>query len=140
VPEIPERKVLKEMLKKMKAKVIESEKNVLLLSASMNESMTKDVSKSHEIAKGMPDVQTKTVSLLLVSVFDTWRRNFDLLNTTINALIGDIDLYIETLERYSIELDSTLTNIFEEAKKMAEEQRKKQEELMKKKPPESYRI
>jgi hypothetical protein len=41
-------------------------------------------------------------------------------------------LYIDSLEKYSTELDKTLSDIFEQAKKQAEEQIKQQEELTKK--------
>jgi hypothetical protein len=43
-----------------------------------------------------------------------------------------MNLYIETLEKYSTEIDNTFTSIVEKARKMAEEQQKQQEEQRKK--------
>ena len=135
--EMPERKVLKEMLVKLKAKVIDSQKNLFLLSAGLSEGMSKELTESYEKIIKMTDDRVRTVSLLIWSIFKTWKHNFNLLNANIGALIGDMDLYIETLEKYSTELDSTLTDIFEKAKEIAEKKRKQQEELRKKEP--SYR-
>ena len=58
-------------------------------------------------------------------------QNSNLLLTNIGYIVDTTNLYIETLERYSQELDNTLTSIFEEAKKMAE---KRQQDFMKRKP------
>ena len=132
---IPEKKVLKEMLEKLKAKVIGSQSAFLGLSTSMGTSMTQSLQETSENVLKMPEGKEKMFALLILSMFNTWNNNFNLLNITVGALLSDMNLYIETLERYSTELDSTLTDIFEGAKKMAEEQRKKQEELKKKKPP-----
>lgn len=135
--ETPERKVLKEMLMKLKTKVIDSQKTFFGFSIAMSTTMNENFNKSLESVMKMPEGEAKTTSLLILTLFHTWNQNLNLLNTTISALIGDMNLYIETLERYSTELDSTLTDIFEKAKKIAEEQRKRQEELKKKEP--SYR-
>jgi len=51
----------------------------------------------------------------------------------------NMKFYIEALEEYSTELDGTLTDIFERARKDAEEQIEQQEELRKRTSPESYR-
>lgn len=130
----PERKVLKEMLTKLKAKVIDSRIRFLQQSVLLSESMTKPLQETYENVTKMPEGREKMFSFLILSMFNTWNQNFNLLNSTIVALVGDMNLYIETLERYSTELDSTLADIFEQAEKMAEERRKKQEELAKKKP------
>lgn len=50
----------------------------------------------------------------------------------------NVQFYIDALEEYSAELDGTLTEIFERARKDAEEQIKQQEELRKRTSPESY--
>jgi len=76
----------------------------------------------------MPDGEAKKNSLLILAVFQSWNQNLNLLNANIFNLIGDMNLYIETLEKYSTELDNTFTSILEQAKKAAEEQRKQQEE------------
>lgn len=64
----------------------------------------------------------------------------DVLTNCSTTTLEDLKLYIDALEDYSSELDKTLTDIFEQAKKLAEEQQKKQEELRKRKAPESYRV
>lgn len=134
MPETPERKVLKEMLVKLKTKVFDCQKMFFELSISMSTTMTENLSESLENVMKMPEGEAKTTSLFMLTLFHTWNQHLNLLNTTISALIGDMNLYIETLERYSVELDSTLTDIFERAKKMHEEELKKQEELRKRKP------
>jgi len=135
--ETPQRKVLKEMLMKLKAKVIDSQKMFFGLSITMTATQTQTLKESLESVLKMPEGEAKTTALLTLSLFNSWNQNLNLLNTNIVALINDMNLYIETLERYSTELDNTLTNIFEEAKRMAEEQLKQQEELKKREP--SYR-
>ena len=47
-----------------------------------------------------------------------------LVNSSLNA-INDLKLYIDILEDYSTELDSTLADIFEKAKKNAEKPKNK---------------
>jgi len=135
--ETPQRNVLKEMLMKLKAKVIDSQKMFFGLSITMSATQTQTLKESLDSVLKMPEGEAKTTALLTLSLFNSWNQNLNLLNTNIVALINDMNLYIETLERYSAELDNTLTKIFEEAKRMAEEQLKQQEELKKKEP--SYR-
>ena len=99
------------------------------------------IKTSEDIAKSimkLPEGQLKTTALSSLALLNTWHQNVNLFNTTTAYLIGDMTLYIETLERYSTELDNTLTDIFEMAEKKAEEQRKQKEEIMKRKHPESY--
>ncbi len=50
----------------------------------------------------------------------------------------NVKFYIEALEEYSTELDGTLTDIFERARKDAEEQIKQQDEMRKRTTPDSY--
>jgi len=122
---------------KLKAKVIDSQKMFFGLSITMSATQTQTLKESLDSVLKMPEGEAKTTALLTLSLFNSWNQNLNLLNTNIVALINDMNLYIETLERYSAELDNTLTKIFEEAKRMAEEQLKQQEELKKKEP--SYR-
>ena len=56
----------------------------------------------------------------------------EMLDSCSKKTLEDFKLYIDTLERYSSELDQTLTSIFQQAQEMAEEEQKKQEELRKK--------
>ncbi len=53
--------------------------------------------------------------------------------------IEDLNIYIESLEKYSSELDKTLWDIIKQAEKTAEEEIKKKQELLKK-TPQTYRI
>lgn len=132
----PEKKILKEMLVKLKTKVINSQKMFFGFSLTMSTSMNETLKESLESLKKMPEGKDKTQFLLMLNVLNNINQNLNLLITSISSLIGDMNLYIETLERYSTELDNTLTDIFEEARKIAEEQRKQQ--ALKKKEP-SYR-
>jgi hypothetical protein len=130
--ETPERKVLKEMLMKLKTRVITSQTMFYGFSTSMSTTLTESLKKTLEEVLKMPEGETKRNALLILAVFQTWNQNLNLLNFNISTLIGDMNLYIETLERYSTELDNTFTKIIEGARKMAEEQQRQQEEQRKK--------
>jgi len=130
--EAPERKVLKEMLLKLKTKTITSQAMFAGLSLSMSTSLTEGLKNALEGVLKMPDSEAKKGALLMLVVFQTWNQNLNLLNVSIANLVGDMNLYIETLEKYSTEIDNTFTSIVEKARKMAEEQQKQQEEQRKK--------
>jgi len=119
-----ERKVLKEMLVKLKIKTINSQMLLVGTSLSMSSTMTESMKNALDEIMKMPDGEAKKSSLLLLAVFQSWNQNFNLLNVNIGNLVGDMNLYIETLERYSNELDNTFQSLIEQAKKEAEEQRK----------------
>jgi hypothetical protein len=133
-----EKKVLKEMLVKLKAKLIESQRMFVTLSMAMSSSSVQDLKSALETTLKMPEGQPKTYALLLIAYLNTWGSNVNMVNITTASLMQDMNLYIETLERYSTELDSTLNSIFERAiesaRKTEEEQRRQQEELSKRKP------
>jgi len=133
-----EKKVLKEMLVKLKAKLIESQRMFAMLSLGMSSSSVQDLKSALEATLKMPDGQPKTNALLLIAYLNTWNSNVNMVIITTASLFQDMNLYIETLERYSTELDSTLNGIFEKAREYArtkeEEERKQQEELRKRKP------
>lgn len=133
----PEKKILREMLLKLKAKIITSQNMFFALSITVSESNTKTLQEILEKATEMPEGKEKEKFLLFLALLQTMNQNFNMLTTNVGYLVDDINLYIDTLERYSTELDNTLTDIFEKAKQYAEEQRKQQEELRKKEP--SYR-
>lgn len=100
--------------------------------------MTEIIQKALEKTSSIPEGGEKTNYLLMVNVLNSWNQNLALLNTSTTALIGDMNLYIETLERYSTELDNTFGKIIEmakeEAKKKEEEERRQLEEPQKKQP------
>jgi hypothetical protein len=130
--EIPARKVLKEMLVKLKTKTINSQILLAVTSFSMSTTTTESIKTALDGVMKMPDGEAKKNSLLLLTIFQSWNQNLNLLNANIVNLIGDMNLYIETLEKYSTELDNTFTSIIEQAKKEAEEQRRQQEEQKRK--------
>ena len=139
--ELPERKVLKEMLLKLKAKIINSQKTFFNISLEFIENSPKKMTSLRESAMKMPEGEAKTTALFIMTLMNNWNQNLNAVNSYVTALVGDMNLYIDTLENYSTELDNTLTDIFDRAKKRAEEQYKKQieqqEKLRKKEP--SYR-
>jgi len=134
--EMPERKVLKKVLAKLKSKTLSSNemrKQQATLAIKEMDIAMQELSK--RIKKG-PDV----LNLWLMNLFQIIKSLVEKLVLTSDTASSDMESYIDALERYSINLDKTLWDAIEQAKKEAEEQIKKQEELMKKKSPESYRI
>ena len=116
-----ERKVLKEILPKVKAKAINSRKvqldrmkytSDLVLDSfkALNEYVREH--QEDQIAKRVSD----SLRLIHSSLMATFQNVF--------VTLDDYDLYIEILERLSSELDKTLTEIFDKAFQIAEEQRK----------------
>ena len=133
--EIPERKVLKEMLAKLKSKAINSEKfyQVFVVGIiSRFENLLQDLGKAY---KENPDSE---LGFKIIALIRSLRDNIYWMMTTFANALEDKKIYLESLESYSKELDDTLSDIFKQAEKMAEEQRKQQEEIMKRKSPESY--
>jgi len=137
MPELAERKVLKKMLLKLKAQIIARQQSYYKLSSDLSQSMEEGLKKYLVETSKMPEGEVKTQSLLLATVVNGITQNYNMLGSSVTSLIGDMNLYIETLESYSIELDNTLGDIFKEAEKRVEEQQTQQEELRKKEP--SYR-
>lgn len=132
--ESPERKVLKNMLKKLKAKTINSEADLLKSFTDLYE----QVSKTWETLAKIRQQKIPSQDARALEIIGLEMRGLDsfigMLASCSKRTIDDFKMYIESLEQYSTELDKTLNDIFEQAEKMAEEQRKKQEELEKKKP------
>jgi hypothetical protein len=135
--ELPEKKVLKDLLIKLKARTLSSEesfqktqadsftslKDILLKLIELNKDAT---GRDKEIAKGF---------LTLVSLIGS---DFKGISESAQRYHQDLKLYLETLEQYSTDLDKTLSQIFEEARKQGEEQIKEQEELRKRTSPDFY--
>ena len=129
--EIPERKVLKEVLSNLKSKSLSSnmvhKQQITLTRGEINTAIEWIMKKT----KGKADF----VSFGLMSLLQRVQLLTEKLVLISNTAISDMESYIDALERYSTNLDNTLTKIFEQARKVAEEQIKQQEELMKRKPP-----
>ena len=133
----PEKKVLKETLTRLKTKSITSISSYKLAIKpffdtyrDMMKSLTQMTSELRE-----EDKQKASTLIFLLSYL---LQDFERLVTSSLATIDDMKLYADTLESYSVELDNTLTAIFEQAKKYAEEKTKEQQELMKKDDTASY--
>jgi hypothetical protein len=73
--------------------------------------MTEGLKNALEAVSKMPEGDAEKGALLMLIVFQTWNQNLYLLNVSICNLIRDMNLYIETLEKYSTEIDNTFTSI-----------------------------
>lgn len=140
--EMPERKVLKEILLRLKARTLTAESQYRTASSSFlkiyeeaHERFVEDTKVEQDDPPEIVQLKLKLQDVLRI----IYERFYGLFSLSIN-MCDDLKLYIDSLETYSTELDKTLTDIFEQAKKAAEEQIKQQEEIMKRKSPESYRI
>jgi len=131
--ELPERKVLKEMIQKLKTKLIQSMTTYSIQQKLVSNSILKSLQILDNNLNEFSG-PTKTMALIFHSVISSLGNSITLLTSNVNTVFADMNLYNETLERYSTELDNTLESIFEQAKKRAEEKLKKQEELRKRKP------
>jgi len=127
--EIPERRVLKGILAKLKTKTISEEKYF----QNQTQSTLGFLAKSHQQALQWKKERKNNISVdsHLNIVYTHVEQVGDLIHASIEVL-EDMKLYIDSLEKYSTELDKTLSDIFEQAKKQAEEQIKQQEEFVKK--------
>ena len=136
--DLPERAVLKELLKKLKAKTLNSEARLIDSNADLYYKIADVWKRMKEMVKEGQIGTDASQSLALV----VRELHFlvDILTNCSTTTLEDFKLYIDALEQYSSELDKTLTDIFGQARKLAEEQQKKQKELRKRKAPESYRV
>ena len=131
--EIPERKVLKNILSKLKSRTVTCERRFrqsLLSDTKLFDTILKDLEKLSEKGSEVLEPAYRLVSIL--------HNVFIRFSLEALSLLEEYELYIESLESYSAELDKTLWDAIEQAKKEAEEQIKKQEEIMKRKSPETY--
>jgi len=129
--EIPERKVLKDILLKLKTKTITSEERHGKLAITTRNAFR---GYSNAIRKIVED-KSKTINKRgLLGAFGMIEEQVQALISDADALREDMKLYIEALEKYCAELDKTLWDAIEQTRKEAEEQIKQQEKLMKKEP------
>ncbi len=133
--ELPERKVLKQILEKLKTKTMSSKSNVSKRAMETYGSLEEINKRFEEIIKGIPESQgeAKMVIEQVKILFRVISIGFGILISQYEDALADMSLYVGSLENYSQELDKTLSGIFEQATKNAEEQIKKQNELMPKK-------
>ena len=131
---LPERKALKEILIDLKSKTLTSEQRYKQLETEiidLFENCEREVLKLTQKRKDL---------IGLVSIVESLRLHLRNFVSNSNTTLEDMQLYIKSLERYSTELDKTLTDIIKEAEKLANEQIKQQKELMKRKAPKSYTV
>ena len=116
-----ERKVLKEILPKIKAKAINSRKVQLDRMKYTSDLVLDSFKALNEYAgEHQEDQAVKRVSDSLRLIHSSLMATFQ----NVFVTLDDYELYIEILERLSSELDKTLTEIFDKAFQIAEEQRK----------------
>jgi len=135
--ELPERKVLKEILAKLKAKDISSEENYKISCAYTVSSLQSLLQIFLKYLKENPNAPDYPLAERMAVVLKTLNDNvLSTISMSIRAL-DDKRVYTESLERYSSELDITLEEIFKQAEEKAKEQIKEMEKIREKKPPES---
>ena len=142
--EMPERKVLRTLLTKLKKKTITS-KNRFEYSVEDVSKRLEDVIKVFK--SDLDKLEKKRETIDVGKTCKDIGRLLSLIRNRVAGLVGDcyavledLDLYIESLETYSTELDKTLWDAIEQAKKEVEEKIKQQKELTKRKSPESYTV
>lgn len=122
--EAPERKTLKETIAKMKAKNIASY-NFYIATVKIFQDSTKSLIKQlQEAASQLKKEDQKKIDAVIMLLGVIGKDGTHLVNSSLNA-INDLKLYIDILEDYSTELDGTLADIFEKAKKNAEKPKNK---------------
>jgi hypothetical protein len=131
--ELPERKLLKEVLTDLKAKTIRSKSSVEQSIKVLTDYLSAVKQKTYEIHEAqkaqIPDGSAKLVYEYTVEIEN---RVTDLMKEYLRASDDD-STYIKWLEKYSTDLDKTLYGAIEAGTKKAEEQIKEQNELMSKK-------
>jgi hypothetical protein len=129
--ELPERKVLKNTLMKLKSNVIRADETYDGQIKGFNEVIFHTMQGLNNIKASGADAQAVGGMIILVG---TIAQAVQQLVKQSLETINHWRTYTEVLENYSAELDSTLTKIFEDAVKQSEEQSEKQKELFKGQP------
>ena len=126
--ESPEKKVLKTTLSKLKSKSITSIASYKASVKAFQDDYVKMYSGFKQETSQLSQQEKKTWGswLLLLGVIS---QSFQAVITSSFATIDDMQIYADTLESYSAELDDTLTSIFEQANNYAKEKEKEQAEL-----------
>jgi hypothetical protein len=130
--ESPERKVLKNTIEKLKAKNITSLNNYKNDMSAFQGTIVNFYKSLNEMTEKVTNKEDKerigAVLMLLGAIADGIHK----VSKSATDTIDNLQLYIDVLESYSVELDATLSMILEKARKYAEEKIKEQDELMKK--------
>ena len=130
--ELPEKKVLKMALTKMKANAITAIDTYNTRVKSINDFLATLFKGMQDIPKPSPQDQA-SIGAAVMLLANIGQQIQELEKHSLET-INDWKTYTEVLENYSAELDGTLTKIFEDAIKQSEEQIEKQKELVGKKP------
>ncbi len=137
--EFTEHKVLKDLLTKLKSHAIASEEDL----KKEQERFIKRFEESHNRLRTVAGQCENNPQAK--QVFDTFSEIILLMDVLAEDFTKSVHrndenqrFYIEALEEYSAELDGTLTDIFERARKEADEQIKQQDELRKRTSPDYY--
>lgn len=133
--DLPERKVLKNLLAELKSRTIASTEDVKEEQDGFFEQVSSLFKKITHINEESGD-ELREVTGDFANLFGIIVLSLRGLMRCVNRNREDTRLYIKALEDYSVELDNTLTQIFEQAKKQAEDQMKENEQLRKRTSPE----
>jgi hypothetical protein len=130
--ELPEKKVLKIALTKLKANAITANDTYNIRIRLLTDFLMGMIKRIEDIPKpSEQDQQRMGVVIILLS--NIGQQITELVKDSL-ATINDWKTYTEVLENYSAELDGTLTKIFEDAIKQSDDQIEKQKELTQKAP------
>jgi hypothetical protein len=137
--EFTEHKVLKDLLTRLKSHAIASEEDL----KKEEERFIKRFEESHNRLRTVanqcennPEAKQAFGAFSeITALMDVLAEDF---TQSVHRNNENQRFYIDALEEYSTELDGTLTDIFERARKEAEEQIKQQEELRKRTSPDYY--
>lgn len=137
--ELPEKKVLKKLITKLKSLTITSEEELKKEEVNFNNLFKETYAKAKQVAEEKKDKpEMKEIIEEVGNVILFLRLFSDNFPRSVHRHCENIKLYIEALEQYSIALDKTLTDLFEQARKQAEEEIKQQQELSKRTSPDAY--
>jgi len=125
--EVPDRKVLKDVLARLKARTMSSisdYRGAITDALKFGDDRIKDL-KEFESKQGISSISVPILMVIEGKFLDVIKESGD--------LIDDMKLYIEALENYSSVLDQAFWGgIEEQAKRLVEERNEQQEELRKK--------
>lgn len=129
--ELPERKVLKDILPKLKLKAMNSDNRFEQSATNTMSSLVKDINDLKQQIEISKSGKERTISVLFLALANSMYSTINMLIMTARTVVEDSKIYIDSLEKYSSELDKAFWGDIE---KKIEEERKKQEQRMKKEP------
>ena len=120
-------KVLKETIAKLKAKNIASYNFYLATVKVFQDSIKSLIEQLQSVSSQLMEEEQEKVDEVIKLLSVVGKDGTHLVTSSLKA-INDLKLYVDVLENYSTELDSTLVDIFKKAEKYAEEKTKEQKE------------